>query len=221
MPHLVVRIMVQICIAGEISPCTIGLYCVEVSLREKSNAYRMIVEEKYLLVGKTESGEALNNNDCKKILELPVKDFAEDGHKSPAWLKGTNARGHELDGLIPKDEILQSCIENATPAITEEIERLRRITTRQKAKLEYAPNDMKTQIGNLNKELENISDRIKQAKITRKISLLQKELRQRQEGLYKEYTLLDEELKRKIEDLTAGQNWAVGVTRQFVIKIGV
>jgi len=60
---------------GEIQPCTIDLYCVGVSLKEKSNIYRTTVEERYVLVSETESGELLSNDNCKEILELPVKDL--------------------------------------------------------------------------------------------------------------------------------------------------
>jgi len=89
-------------------------------------------------------------------LSYLLRIYTENGRKSPLWLKYTNTNGHELDRLVPKNEIPQACIKNSNPAISEKIERLRRITTKQKTDLEHLPQDIKMQISNLNKDLENM-----------------------------------------------------------------
>ena len=206
---------------GVVEPCTIGLYEVLVSMKERAtySSESMVVARHYLLVGKTTSGKMMTNEECQKIMAMPVIEFTESNQKSVAWLKYMNNNYHELDGLVPQDEILQASKETATPAISEEIERLKRITARRKIELERIPHELKEQIRTLNHELAKTTDRISQSKIKRQISLIQKELNQRREGLYRDSDLLDAELKRQIAELTDGQGWLVEVVRQFVVNV--
>lgn len=198
-----------------VSACEIGFYCVMVS------AGNTQLDEHYIFVGKTDSGNLISDEDCKKIMGLPIVSFTESEHKSAAWLKGTAHRYNELDRLLPQTELIQRSIEKANPAITEEIEQMKRRVIRQKAGLEHNLADMKTQVETIRCELENADGKQKteQAKIQRRLKLAQAELRKRENSLYAECSQLDSELERQIAEFGDKHRFTAKVTRHFTLKV--
>lgn len=74
---------------GDVEPCQIGLYTVTLSNDSTRRDFPM-------LCGVTDNGRTLNEEACKALLALPVKDFTEDGSRSPHWLKRGGA-AHPLE----------------------------------------------------------------------------------------------------------------------------
>lgn len=80
-------------VAAPIEPCTIAL-CHVVLMTGKRR-----VSEHSILVGKTDAGAVISEDQCREIMALRVASYIESEHKAPHWLK-QSSRPHELDKLV-------------------------------------------------------------------------------------------------------------------------
>lgn len=77
-------------VSGMEEPCEISFYTVTLT----SSSSRT---EQPVLCERTESGKGLDEEACKELLDLPVLDYTEEGHRSPHWLKsGSQPRTQHL-----------------------------------------------------------------------------------------------------------------------------
>lgn len=196
--------------------CEIGFYRVGIIVN------RMEVSAIDVLVGKTESGQVLTDEQCRKIFELPVTDCTESGKISSYWLR--NATGGEpfysLDALVPTEELIRRHMEKANSAVAEEIERIKLRTSRKKATLEHMLNDIRTQIKAEKRELEAESgDRLKVLTVGKRLKLLEKELRVKEQNLFLDEMRADVSADEEIEAITAKEKYETQVKRLFLIKV--
>ena len=200
---------------AEIPACTIGFYSVEIS------AGKTPIDTHHLFIGKAKSGKCLSDEECQRIMGLPVISFTESEHKSAAWLKGTAQKYNELDSLIDVPALIKQSVENSNPAITEEISQIRLRSTRQKAGLEHGLNDLKTRIEEIRAKQESAtgSSKVEWSKIERRLKLAQVELRKRENGLYADFLRIDEEMERQISEFADKQRFAANTTRHFLLEI--
>ena len=200
-------------VEGEIGPCEIGLYHV-VLLSEKSR-----IAEKSLLVGRTEAGIPLTEEQCREILALPVRDWTEAGRVNPQWLKG-DGRRHALDELVPVQEMIAEAAGKLTPAFAEETERLKLLTKRKKAALSRDVDALEARVASMEKELEQSAwDRLKQLRMDKQLNQLRRELAQKQENLFFDALRLDVDLEEQLKRLAGQQKLTAKVVREFVLTI--
>ena len=201
-------------VEADIEPCTIAFYTVTVSGGEEIRTFD-------ILSGKTETGAILTDEMCREILTLPVCSFTESGKVSEYWLR--NAGGtpafHELDSLVPVEELKQNAIEKASPAMAEQIGLLKLKTSHAKGKLEHGIDDFKAQILQMQKKAEETPVRIEKLKTEKQLKVLQKDLREQEENLFLSGLKLDTELEKQIAEIQNATKIKAKMQRQFVVQI--
>ena len=199
-------------VSGAPEPCQIALYTVTLV----SASSRM---EKAVLCGLTESGKALDDAACRSILELPVESCTEDERKSPHWLKGSRPP-HPLDRLVPSDKMIAEQLERLSPAQAEEMERMKRQASADKAALSRELNTLDSQVQQAQAELEAVTgDRLKRLAAQKKINQLRQEYMKRQESQFFDAMRLDLELEEKIKSFAEKEKLTAKVQREFVLRV--
>jgi len=140
-----------ITVDGDVSPCKIGLYSVNVG----GTTYNTFV-------GKAETGQTLTGEECRVIMDLPVVSFEESEHKSASWLKSNSGRPCELDGLVDTEQFIQAQLSTRASAQNEEISRMREINNRQKAELERTLNAVRRELKSAQNQTESGASRHEQ-----------------------------------------------------------
>lgn len=195
---------------ADIQPCTIALYTVELQPSGR---------EVPLLTGKTASGTILSDEQCREILRLPVVRYTESEHKAPHWLR-TSSGYHELDRAIPTDRLLEQESAALSPAQAEEVDRMKLRAKTGKSALSRALGELEQQVKAAEQELRNVSgDRMQTLALSRKLSLLQRELGQKKETQFFEEMQLELELEKQIEAFLRKQKTTAKAVRQFVIEV--
>ena len=196
---------------ANIAPCSIALYSVEVKPHGKEYA---------VLIGKTDTGEMLQENECRRILTLPVISYTEGEHKSEHWLRASMAGSrHELDRCVNTDELLQKEAEQLTPLQAEEVDRMKLQTAKSKSALSHAVDELEKQVKTMETELAGTDDRLLRLKLQKQINTIQKEFMQKQETQFFEEMQLDLKLEKDIEAFLGKEKPTANATREFVIKV--
>lgn len=200
-----------IAVDADIPHCSIALYSVEIRPCDK---------EYSVLIGKTESGEILSEEECRKILSLPVISYTEGEHKSAHWLKGTarNSR-HELDRCVSTDELLEKETKLLTPLQAEEVDRMKLQTTKNKSALRHAVDELENQVKTMESGLAGTDDRLLRLKLQKQINTVQKEFMQKQETQFFEEMQLDLKLEKDIEAFLGKEKPTASITREFILKV--
>lgn len=203
---------------GRVEPCELALYSVEI----KDLKNRTISDyEPVLLVGKTEAGRILTDDECKTIMTLPVLRYAEDGRKAPHWLKSSTGVGkrHELDSLVDTDAVIKKWRDELSTAEKAEADRLRAETLRQKAALTRKLDGLRTQIAAAEKEMACDLPRLERITAQKKLHALQKELKLGEQNLFFDGMRLEQALEEELSALMDKSKYTANVKRQFVIRV--
>jgi hypothetical protein len=201
-------------VEGDIEPCQIGLYCV--TLTGGSTRREIPV-----LCGVTDSGRVLSEDECKTLLALPVKDFAEDGSRSPHWLKGCGAP-HELDKLIPVETLLKRETAQLSPAQAEELERMKLCTNGEKAALARKLDGLEVKVKALEAERETVTgDRLRRLSLEKEATRLRRELMKGRESQFFDAMRLNLELEERVKKFAEQEKLTAKVIREFCIKVMV
>ena len=199
-------------VEGTIEPCRIGLYTVTLT---GGSARREIP----VLCGVTDSGRALSEDECRAVLALPVLDCAEDGSRSPHWLKGRSAP-HELDKLVPVGALLEQEAEKLSPAQAEEMERMKLRCNGHKAALARKLDGLEVQIRALEAERESVTgDRLKRLSLEKEATRLRRELMKGRESQFFDAMRLDVELEEQIQKFAEQEKLTAKVIREFMIAV--
>jgi len=202
-----------ITVKGNVEPCQIGLYHV-IIYAEK----RRIAEES-VLVGRTDAGMELTDEQCRALLALPAESYTEEGRAVPQWLKSSSAR-HNLDGLVPTGRLIEAQSAQLSPMMAEEAERLRQQVKQKKAALAKELAALETRVKTLESERDAITgDRLKRLSLEKEINRVRKEFLSRQENQFFDAMRLDLELEEQLKVLAAREKLTAKVTREFVVSI--
>lgn len=190
---------------ADIEPCEISFY--EVELRtdnmngQKSSPYcrgRYLKTYK-VLRGKTKSGRLLLEEECFKLLSLPVLECVEEGKLLTYWLNHKDNKISEIDDLSA--EIITSYIAGRQMSIKEDAAIIQLKSSRQKAKLEDGLADLRAEIKNLRSNMSSVNDTLEELKLKKQITLRERELKKQEETLYIEQMKVDVEAEKEIDDL--------------------
>lgn len=206
----------EITVDLDIEPCEIAFY--DVSIQSGSAE----IGASNVLVGKTVSGKQLDDEQCRAILEMPVLSCAETGKVSSYWLR--NATGgslsHPLDALVPTDALLADYRDKYDSAAQEEIERIKLRAERQKTALEHSLDDIRANIKSAKLALEAESrDRFKELTIGKRLKLLEKELRAKEQNLFYEQMRVNVAAEDEISEIASKEKYTARARRQFTVKV--
>ena len=196
---------------GDIQDCRIALYSVAIKPRDR---------EYSVLVGMTDTGEMLSEEECRKIFSLPVISYTEGEHKSAHWLR-TSMTGsrHELDRCVNTDELLEREGEQLTPLQAEEVDRMKLQTAKSKSALNRVINALEKQVQKLETELAGTDDRLLRLKLQKRINMAQKEFLHKQETQFFERMQLDMKLEKDVEAFLGKEKLTAKATREFVVQV--
>lgn len=198
---------------AHIEACEIALYTVSLYAGNRG------VRDQIVLCGITRSGEPLSEEQCRNILNLPVKECDEESHKSPHWLKSGGA-AHKLDRLVPTDKIIARQSEKLSPALAEEIDKMKLRTKSEKIALNREIDELEKQLKSAESERDNVTnDRMKLLALEKKANLLRREYMKKQESQFFEAMRLDLELEQRIKEFTEKEKITAKVTREFVLMV--
>ena len=191
----------------------IGLYTVSLT-----SADRKLSKEIPILVGRTESGEALNQADCLTLLSLPVLDYEQTAHSAPHWLKKAGTP-HPLDKLVPVDTLVEQYRADLSPAQAEETERLRLEAKRQKAALSMEIDALEAQVKALEDSRGRIThDRLKLLALDKQINQLRRELMGKKERQFFEEMQLDLSLEKQLA-LLKNEETTIRLIRESILLV--
>lgn len=206
----------KIYVDADIEPCEIGFYYATITSKDVSYTSN-------ILIGQTISGIHLDEEKCKKILNLPVNAIEERDNLYKMRF-GSLLEDFEcgsLENQISEDEILGDYINSRQGAFAVEIEKIKLLAGRKKSNLETTLTDLKVEIKELNKQLSSgtAENRLEELKITKRVKVLEKELLQREEKLFYDKAQIDVETEKEIADLTSGYNFKVHITQKFRLQL--
>ena len=200
-----------IIVDADMPSCQIALYSVAIKPHDKEYA---------VLIGKTDTGEMLSEEECRKILALPVVSYTESEQKNVHWLKrSVRCSPHELDRCVNTDALLEKEAEQLTPLQAEEVDRMKLQTAKSKSALSHAVDALEKQVKTMESELAGTDDRLLRLKLQKQINMVQKEFMQKQETQFFEEMQLDLKLEKDIEAFLGKEKPTAIATREFVIKV--
>ena len=203
----------KIVVNAKTESCEIALYTVSLSASDRT------VRNYTVLCGQTESGEALTDEQCRNILNIPVIGCDESEHKSPHWLKSTG-KPHRLDRLVPTDKLIAEQSEKLSPALAEETDKMKLRTKSEKNAFSREIDELKRRVEAAEAERDSITnDRLKLLALEKKANLLRREYMKKQEGQFFDAMRLDLELERKIKEFTESEKVTARVVREFIVRM--
>lgn len=193
-------------------PCQIGVYTVTLSNGSTRRDFPV-------LCGVTDSGRPLGEDECKALLTLPVKDFTEDGTRSPHWLK-RGGHPHALDKLVPVGALLDREAANLSPAQAEEMERMKLRAGGQKAALARKLDGLEARVKALEAERDGVTgDRLKRLELEKQATQMRRELMKGRESQFFDAMRLDMELEEQIKAFAEKEQLTSKVIREFVVEV--
>lgn len=200
-------------VCGNVEPCQIGLYHVMIYAEKRR------ISEQSVLVGRTDTGMELSDEQCRALLALPAVSYTEEGRSVPQWLKSSAAR-HDLDELVPVGRLIEAQSAQLSPVMAEEAERLRQQAKQKKAALAKDLTALETRVRTLESERDAITgDRLKRLSLDKEINRVRKEYLSRQENQFFDAMRLDLELEEQLKALAAREKLTAKVTREFIIAM--
>ena len=199
-------------VEGDVEPCQIGLYTVTLSNGSTRRDFPV-------LCGVTDSGRPLGEDECKALLALPVKDFTENGTRSPHWLK-RGGHPHALDKLVPVGPLMDRESTNLSPAQAEEMERMKLRVNGQKAALARKLDGLEARVKALEAERDGVTgDRLKRLALEKQATQMRRELMKGRESQFFDAMRLDMELEEQIKAFAEKEKLTAKVMREFVLKV--
>lgn len=199
-------------VEGDVEPCQVGLYTVTLT----GGSVRREVP---VLCGMTGSGRTLSQDECEAVLSLPVKDFTEEGSRSPHWLK-RGGPPHELDKLVPVGVLLEREAEKLSPAQAEELERMKLLCNNQKAALARKLDGLEIKVKALEAERDAVTDdRLRRLALEKETTRLCRELMKGRESQFFDSMRLDVELEELIKKFSEREKLMAKVQREFVVRV--
>ena len=201
-----------------IEPCDIGLYNYSITTN-KVGSNKMF---QHLLIGQTQSGRILSDVECRKLLALPVVKIEEKDKFCHPELKLFDdfEEAGNLDDKVIANDILIDYLKSKEGSIAYEVERIKLQAGRQKAKLETNLNDLRTEVKELNKLLSSkMTDRLEELKVTKRLKVIEKELKQKEENLFFAQAEVDVKTEKEIEELTNSYNFNVLTSCKFKLRL--
>ncbi|HCC35033.1 MAG TPA: helicase [Ruminococcaceae bacterium] len=200
---------------ADIGSCRVGLYDVNIANASGGVCYNT-------LVGQTESGAVLSEDECQRILNLPIMEFTENGDRKEYWLRSATGYHKRLDALaslLPVDALKQRFIESRGESQAGEIERIKLKCERDKTVLERALTAIKAECAAAEKQMDEATDRASIISAKKRLADLRRELRNKEETLFFDRMRLEAQAEEEIGRLRGNATLAVELRNQFIIEV--
>ncbi|MFR7962754.1 MAG: SNF2-related protein [Alphaproteobacteria bacterium] len=201
----------KIKLAEKVEPCEITFYIAALY------AGRRVLRYFNVLSGKTESGRLLKEEECRKILNLPVTSFEESGRKTPYMFLYPNKES-ELDSSV-ENELKQAYLKEMNQTFEEDIDIVKIRANQAKARLEKKLEGLREQVKSIKENLSKATDRLAELKIKRELNALEKELKQKEEGLFLEQMQIDVDTENQINSMQGLDGIIIKTGRLFRVYI--
>ncbi|MFI3174682.1 MAG: SNF2-related protein [Bacillota bacterium] len=201
----------------KISACEIGFYIVKLKIKEA------VYKEIPILAGRTADGKILTHAECEDRLKKDFVSVEEIGTSTVAWLK-SSSKYHEVDALVDTAKLIATHGQALDLPLQHEVESLKKEIADKKARLGHEISDIKIELENLKKELEEVTaDRMKLLILQKDINGKKKELQQKEERQFFSNMELDLELETQVQGFLEGDTLqevvAVEVVRHFLLEV--
>lgn len=190
-------------------PCEIFMYRIDL---KRNKTY---LKNDDILFGRTDNGDLISQEDCEKILSLPVKSCEED-RKTAYWLKLTSTSQDRLPNIL-EENIKNRYIKEQEHSFNADIDLIKIKASRQKSVLEQDVELVRTEVAKIKETLANASDRLEELKIQKQVNLREKELRKKEEGLFLEQMRIEATAKDEIELLCGTNGLTLNLSSIFKI----
>ena len=171
------------------------------------------------MVGQSESGEILTDEQCLALLSKPVLQYSHCEHTAPHWLKSGGV-AHALDRLVPVEKLIAAQVEKLSPIHQEELARLKLQVAGKKAAISKEIDALEAQIKSLETARNSITnDRLRLLAMEKQINQLRREYMSKQENQFFNAMRLDLELEEQMKALSEKEKLTAKVIREFVIKL--
>ena len=205
---------------SDIEPCDIGLYNYSITTSKLGSSKLF----QYMLIGQTQSGKILSDSECRNILNMPVTRIEEQENKpfqtdNTKFFEDFEEAGN-LDDKVVKEDIIRDYLRSKEGSIAYEVEKIKLIAGRKKSQLQTDLNELRDEVKELNKKLTNkMTDRLEELKATKRLKLLEKELREKEEKLFFAEAQVDVDAEKEIEELTNSYNFNVLTSCKFKLRL--
>jgi len=227
----------EIIVDADIEPCEIGYYKIYInkqpekskpmsleefmqSLNSQTPPFKDFRHSTEILAGRTGSGKILNDEQCRKLLNLSVLKCAEQGKEAAYWLRAVtdDDQFRTFESAVQTQEIVKKYVDDRKLAVAEELECIKLRVANKKNSLEHELHDLRLEIKNLSKAASS-NDKFVELKKQKQIKLLEKELRQKEQTMHLEKMKIDTAAKEEIEALTSTDKFSVQTKFMFVVRL--
>lgn len=153
-----------------------------------------------VLFGKTEDKKRLSQEECEKILSLPVKQYENLGRETAYWLL-TQSSSRDILPVDLEYELKNRYLKEQSQSFNTDIDLIKIRANRQKAKLEQSIESIRQEVTKIKNTLGTANDRLEELKIQKQLNVLKKDLRKKEEGLFLEKMCIDVSAEDEIEKL--------------------
>ena len=165
------------------------------------NSRRQYLTEYDILTGKTVNGRLMTEEECHKVINLPIKEFNAEEKNNPYWLKTAGGTSRDLlDTRIQRD-LKERYIKENTGKFDADVDLIKIKASRQKSALEQNISEARQDVKKIRETLSTASDRLSELKIQKELNVAEKELKKKEEGLFLDQARIDIATEDEIDNI--------------------
>lgn len=165
------------------------------------NSRRQYLTEYDILTGKTVNGRLMTEEECHKVINLPIKELNAEENNRPYWLKTAGGTSRDLlDTRIQRD-LKERYIKENTGKFDADVDLIKIKASRQKSALEQNISEARQDVKKIRETLSTASDRLSELKIQKELNVAEKELKKKEEGLFLDQARIDIATEDEIDNI--------------------
>ena len=165
------------------------------------NSRRQYLAEYDILTGKTINGRLMTEEECHKVINLPIKELNAEENNRPYWLKTAGGTSRDLlDTRIQRD-LKERYIKENTGKFDADVDLIKIKASRQKSALEQNISEARQDVKKIRETLSAASDRLSELKIQKELNVAEKELKKKEEDLFLDQARIDIATEDEIDNI--------------------
>lgn len=183
------------------------------------NSRRQYLAEYDILTGKTINGRLMTEEECHKVINLPIKELNAEENNRPYWLKTAGGTSRDLlDTRIQRD-LKERYIKENTGKFDADVDLIKIKASRQKSALEQNISEARQDVKKIRETLSTASDRLSELKIQKELNVAEKELKKKEEGLFLDQARIDIATEDEIDNIRGTDGIEFNLYQIFDIDI--